>query len=1180
MERRNCGPTTFACLVVMLFALPAGTRLLAEEAEDRESALLFNTASRFYRLKNWRDAGRTFQEFLERFPRHEDSAEARFAAGYCLNRLGDHTAAVKLLRLAVRDENTPWQADANFYQGRSQEALATEARGNEEERARRLAAAAESYGQAAALYRKLSLGRGGSEAGAEAKKKTEAQIKDDRSRNRNLSVLAIGAQGEALYQANRYEDSGRVLEVLLEEQTSLSDSPYYQRGVYILGLARHAVARDNDPRPGAFSEARRALSVAADSRYAEEALWEKSAYLLARLAHQDGELDEAVEVYGQVIERGGDRASEASCHRGIALFETQDPKRLEQARKELSVFLEENPRHELTPKARYYAALCAFDLKDYDEAVVGFEAATDGSEFAGRALLRQGQALLLKDKPDAALAAKVLGEAVETLRKEAAAQPDGSVTRRKIAESLYWRADALVADSGASVEAASVFSEVHTSFADVSPELAEKALYQEARTLYLAGEYARGAATSAAYRERYSEKAGFHAESLLLSAKCAFHAPAGTIPESLRREGPRFYREAGAALSDPSEARWARYMSGVALYFLGDYPEAAEALDAVARESTEGAPAGEPPFPELTFYLADSLSQQPRQSVASSADRERWKRASSLYTDYLRRASRSDSPATHVPNALVNLGLCQEWLEDHEEAARTFEKFLAEFPNHDLASQVRFELGNAQLVKGDLEEAVRAYASAAESDSDSVLAVRALYQKAMLERRLERPAEAAETLSLLRLKHGEALTEQAQLSQDVHFQQGVALLEAGKAEEGRARLAEYLEQMPGTPHETEVRNQLGRSLLDDGKPREAVEILTPILEREVAAPGTDQAIYLIAWCHSALAAAEDAAASGPDSARHREEMESAYRQLIAEHPQSQLAVDAMLELGQHLFNRKAYAESKKWLGKALETLESDSVPAQPGDGERAQTILERSWFGLGFIAYEEKDFVLSAELLDRVMENPGSPLAPRAAFQAGRALSQAGKHKEAVVRFRRVADEYKDRAADEHEESLLRLGENYHQLGEYVLAIRCQDRLLTEYPEGDLRHEARFARGFALQFSDDHDSAVKAYRKVVAGTRLPVAARAQYHIGECRLEQGRHRDAAREFNTTVANFDFGGEYEEWIRRSLLAAGTAFQEVRDKEAATAQFSELVERFPESKEGRAARDRLDRLGNRDL
>jgi hypothetical protein len=44
--------------------------------------------------------------------------EARFAAGYCLNKVGKHAAAVELLRLSIRDEGTAWSADAHFYLGR------------------------------------------------------------------------------------------------------------------------------------------------------------------------------------------------------------------------------------------------------------------------------------------------------------------------------------------------------------------------------------------------------------------------------------------------------------------------------------------------------------------------------------------------------------------------------------------------------------------------------------------------------------------------------------------------------------------------------------------------------------------------------------------------------------------------------------------------------------------------------------------------------------------------------------------------------------------------------------------------------------------------------------------------------------------------------------------------------
>ncbi|MBI4606839.1 MAG: tetratricopeptide repeat protein, partial [Planctomycetes bacterium] len=1195
MERRRHGivlyrialSATFALLLPGLPGLPGLTGLTAtargadesragaegrpESAEDREAALLFNTASHFYRQKNWRDAANAFGDFLKRFPRHRDAAEARFAAGYCANRVGDHAGAVELLRLAVRDEGTAWSADASFYLGRSLEALAGGAK-DPAERGRRLAEAAESYGRAAGLYASMARGEGpapqpsgeGTAKAAEGSPPAAAPAASQRERSRDLRVLALGAQGEALYQAEKHAEAARALEPLLAEAAGLVDSQYYHRGVYVLGLARHAAARaaagaaptdrvDAGPAGGPrFAAAREALEAASAARHEKESLWEEAAFLLARLTHQDGELPRAIEAYGRVVKRGGGRAPEAAYYRGLALYETQDPARLAQAREELGRFLKDFPGHALTNKVRFYEALSAFDLKDYPGCEAAFQAVASASqELAGRALLRRGQALLLKPEPTPAPAAEDLAKAAELLEKEAAATGDPTAAQRA-AEALYWKGEAL---SGASklIEAAQAYGDVHSRHSKHAPDLAEKGLYQMARTLYLAGKHAQSLEASDLYRTVYpAEKALFHAESLLLAGECAFHAPAGAIQESLRREAPRFYAEAAAALKDAAEARRARYMSGVSLYFLGEHRRAAETLGGVRKEM-EGDAQALAAFPELPFYLADALALEPRRDAPAAEDRERWKRAVTLYGEYLER-SRDGS---HIPNALVNLGLCQEWLEDHDGARKTFERFLTGFPNHELSDQVRFELGNARLVLGDLEAAALAYASAADGGSPAsgaLLKARALYQKAMLERRLGKPSDAAGTLAALLERHGEGLKADgagAKVIRDARYQRSIALLEAGKGDDARAGLAAFLASDAGSPQEAEARNQLARSLLDAGKPEEALKALGPLLEGGPASPGRDQALYLAAWCHAALSppgrvssplgppegTGEGAVGANPERAastaegtergaaagKHQEEMEATYRRLIAEHPQSPLAVDAMLELGQHLFNRKAYAESKKWLSQVREILESDQGPL-PADGSgaaRSGEVLERALFGLGFIAYEEGDFAATAKLLDRVASNASSPLAARAAFQAGRALSKTSDQAGAAQRFARVADELKAAADPELlEEGLLRLGECLHQLRKYDDAVKVLDRGLAEHAAGPLRHEVRFARGFALQLAGNHDGAVEAFRAVVAGTRAAVAARAQYHIGECRMEQGRHREAAREFSTTVANFDF------------------------------------------------------------
>ena len=1171
MERpRSRLASTFFLAILVLSGATFSAR--GDEAEDREAALLFNTASRFYRQKNWDDAANTFGEFLKKFPAHHDAAEARFAAGYCLNRVGKHAAAVELLRLAVRDENTAWSADSHFYLGRSLEALAQDSKNDAEERARRLVAAAESYGKSADLYAK-DTGAAVPPETAESKAGGEAGGARSKEKSRDFRVLALSAQGEALYQAEKHAEATQALKRLLDETETLGSSSYYQRGVYVLGLARHALAKKQ--RSG-FAEAREALLAASQPRFEKEALWEEAAYLLARLTHQENDLEKAIEYYAPVVKKGGGRAAEAAYYRGLALYESQKSESLARAREELARFLREYPKHALLGKARFYEALSAFDLKDFAGCEAAFGAvATESPDLAGRALLRRGQALLLKDEPNPAAAAEALLSAAQLLEKDALQTPSDATLPQRAAEALYWQGEALLAQSGKLAEAAQAFGAVQARFAKESPELAEKGLYQQARALYLAGQHAEAAEACELYRKSYGQEKGLYfAETLLLSAECGFHGDAGSVSEALRREAPRYYREAAAALKDGTEARRARYMSGVSLYFLADYKQAAQALEEVYSEVSKNAPAAAA-LSELAFYLADSLTQQPRRETATAEDRERWSRAVQLYTAYLDKSK----DGTHIPNALVNLGLAQEWLEDHDGARKTFERFLTQFPSHALASQVRFELGNTRLVSGDLEAAATAYASAAESPGaqGSLLPARALYQKAMLERRMGKSALAAETLTGLIAKHEPGLKAEEQgqkLLRDATYQRSVALLESGKGDEARTELEQFLTKNAGSPQEAEARNQLGRSLLDAGKPLESLKALEPLLEGGAVLPGRDQALYLAAWCHSALSAVKDAA----DSPKQKEEMEAAYRKLIGEHPQSPLAVDAMLELGQNLFNRKAYAEAKKWLEQVREALETSVAPAPADSAVRTRDLVDRSLFGLGFIAFEERDFQGSAKLFDRVLENTASALAPRAAFQAGRAYMKQGIFADAAARFDRVVNEFEARAKDLHEEGLLRLGESYHQLQKYPDTVKVLDRSLKEHPDGELRHEARFARGFALQFSGDFDGAVEAYRGVVNATRQPVAARAQYHIGECRVEQSRHRDAAKEFSATVANFDLDGPYREWVRRSLLAGGIAFQTAGDAAAASAQLRELVERFPDSDEGKAAVDRLKALGSK--
>src|SRR5262245_51111471 len=174
MPHRSSPVMTLRRRLGLLIFLACAARAPGQETagtppEDREAALLFNTASRLYRQKTWRDAAAAFGDFLKRFPSHPDAGEAHFARGFCLHRLSQHAAAVEEFLAAeaqlarpgaARQAGGSWAAEAYFYHGRSLEALAGERPAGSPQRREDLRRAADCYAQTARAAR-ASLTKGG-----------------------------------------------------------------------------------------------------------------------------------------------------------------------------------------------------------------------------------------------------------------------------------------------------------------------------------------------------------------------------------------------------------------------------------------------------------------------------------------------------------------------------------------------------------------------------------------------------------------------------------------------------------------------------------------------------------------------------------------------------------------------------------------------------------------------------------------------------------------------------------------------------------------------------------------------------------------------------------------------------------------------------------------------------------
>ncbi len=1153
-----------AALPVTLTFVPeaAATSPAAQRDEDLGASLLFNTASRLYRQQNWKDAASAFGDFLEKYPRHADAVEARFARGYCFNRLGRHGDAAGDLRLAARDESRRWAADASFYLGASLESLAAAPTTGDATSRRLLLEAASSYRRAA----RLRLG--------ELDELPADAPADRRELLRDLHVLALASAGEAMHRARAYRDAIGALTPLRDGLDRWRGARACARGIYFLALSRYELAREAEAtgRRADYEPAIATLSLLGAPEFEEDPLWAEAIYLLGRLEQREGKLQSALARFERLAARGGERAIEAEYHAAIVLQETRTPRALEAAAERLARFRQRHRDSPLVDRALLHEGLALFDLRRYDEAASRLDALVASRvdvdvELRERASFRLGQALLLASSPDLDRAVAVLTGVVDRARERS------PVDREQLARAIYWLAEALLAHGGDSLaRAAATFGEVAERHRRDTPDLAEEALHKTAVAFLRAGEHARCAAAGRLYRSRHRPgTARFLVESLEISARNALEAPAGALPDAERSAAGEHYARAAALAETPSEARRLRSLAGLAHYHAGSFDAAIETLEEVFKTPTVAGETDAALERSLSFYLADALVQryQPREGAEFDDEaRRRLSRAVTLYGRFIDDARRDRTAVArdNLSTAVLHRGLCHQWLDEPARARDSFEDFLRTWPRDALAPRVRLGLAEACVKLGDLERAADEYRAAASASGDRTAAARALLRAAWVERKLDRPRRALAVLdTAIATLSGSA---DAALLADARYQRAAALDDLGM-DGAETALRDFLDRHGESARTAEIRLRLAWTCLDDSRPRDALDAIAPLVgDRRGATPERAEALYVQAWSHAAIADTDGVEDDDREAARAA--LESSYRVLIAEHPESEYALDARLELGEHLFNRRALSEARRWLESALERAESASTL----DRDRREKVLARARFGLAFIDAEENDHVRARERFDAVA-GAGGELATRALFQAARSWMSTRGEREAVKRFRRVLEDTSKTAVALHAETLLRLAECHHRLREYETALKFARQLVEHHADGPLLHEGRFAAGFALQYLDRFDEAVKAFREVVSGTRAVVAARAQYHIGECYMDRRRYRESAREFLAVAANFDFEGEYRDWLRRSLLAAGLAYQAAGDGPAAAQQWKELVERFGDSSEARAGRKRLEEV-----
>jgi TolA-binding protein len=291
-----------------------------------------------------------------------------------------------------------------------------------------------------------------------------------------------------------------------------------------------------------------------------------------------------------------------------------------------------------------------------------------------------------------------------------------------------------------------------------------------------------------------------------------------------------------------------------------------------------------------------------------------------------------------------------------------------------------------------------------------------------------------------------------------------------------------------------------------------------------------------------------------------------YRELIESHADLLLANDARLELADLHAQREEYEPAVKLLDEAI-------------DKEPPADLTEKVRVLLGTCYAARKEFKAALAQFDAVAQNPRSPLLGQAHYRAGECLLALKAYARAATRLAVFRDQQPfQNLPGLSGRALLSLGQAYAGLKQWDQSRQAYEHLVGRFGNSPWVHEARWGIGHAWENQKQFDNAINAYGQVTSATATEAAARAQFHIGQCRLAQGRHKEAAAAFLAVA--YTYG--YPEWSAAGLCEAARAYLEDKkddQPDRARALYLRVIKEYPGSKWARVAEERLKGMKARD-
>lgn len=600
------------------------------------------------------------------------------------------------------------------------------------------------------------------------------------------------------------------------------------------------------------------------------------------------------------------------------------------------------------------------------------------------------------------------------------------------------------------------------------------------------------------------------------AAEVAFLAAENEFLEGRYEPAVKAYRDLLDEQSDDKRAATIKLRLGTALVRLKRPTEAATIL---AEAAAGGGDAMRPAW----LMLGDIAFEQ-----------SQWADASAHFTKYLD----AGLDASAADDALLKLGLSEQREGHHDAALQAFDRLLEHFADSPQRAQARFERGQALLALKQPEDAAKEFERVLDESRDSRFAPYALQHLGTIAQQAGRLDEAAK-----RFDEAAQAAPQGEVAADAALQSALSMLAAEKYGDAEKALTSFLDGHSSHPRAGEARARRAIAMARLNRAADAIKEMDAI-ERDGAAT-LDPALlhtlrYEKAWCLRTSGRESDAL--------------PIYKSLL-DSPDRRLSTQAALELADIDMRAKRFAAASALLSR----IKLDESPDA--------ALIEQISYRLAVCNYEQGKFAEAAEAFtDFIKKHPKSTQIASANALCGEALVKSGQPGAAVARLKRVTEQHADDPACGP--ALLRLGETLATLQRWPECRQAFADYLERFSSSELAFQAQFGVGWAEENQNRHAEAIKAYRLVIDKHKGPTAARAQFQIGECLFAKKEYEAAARE----LLKVDILYAYPEWSAAALYEAGRCFEKLERAADARAQFTQVVDKYKDTRWAALARQRL--------